>query len=291
MSPLSPPPQLSPRAQAIIDSINAVTLTGRNLTYPDTTGTTTAEGRALQWLIDADLETPSFDVLALHQRYALTTLWFQPPPNGNDDGAFDDPVRTWATNAKECAWQYVVCDGTGRVISLQLQNRNGRGRLPADLGLLTALTTLQLSQNQWTGTIPPTLASLTSLHDLLLSWNRLTGSIPSELASLTALRQLLLDRNQLTGTIPSSLAALMPTLTRTHLYTNMLLGTVPFCANSTNGGNGSNATTTIPSSSSLLTDLVVDCDQVSCPCCTACCPFRREDAFGTTIPAYSACVV
>jgi hypothetical protein len=74
---------LSPRAQFIWDYIiNNVTLvTGRTFLYPDDIETT-AEGRALSWLIaEEELgERPiSCELTWLRQPYVLATLWFQTP--------------------------------------------------------------------------------------------------------------------------------------------------------------------------------------------------------------------
>lgn len=68
-SPTTPPPTGGPRAEAILDVINNATLTGRTLRYPSDA---TAEERAVMWLVDEDAGTAPSDVLAVHQRYALT---------------------------------------------------------------------------------------------------------------------------------------------------------------------------------------------------------------------------
>jgi hypothetical protein len=102
----------------------------------------------------------------------------------------------------------------------------------------------------------------------------LTGTIPAWLGDLTALTRLILQGNQLTGNIPSSLTALS-NLTALHLYDNGLNGTVPFC-------DGENTTTMNQSS---LTELVTDCAETSCSCCTHCCPSISWDG----IPGFDLC--
>jgi hypothetical protein len=96
----------------------------------------------------------------------------------------------------------------------------------------------------------------------------LTGTIPSlDFAHLD------LSDNALTGTIPSTYASL-PLWASLLLHGNNLNGTAPFC-------NNINA-----SSRSDFSDVLVvaDCDKVSCPCCTHCCPTGRDG-----IPVYDSC--
>jgi Leucine-rich repeat (LRR) protein len=238
------------RAQTILDYLNGITLTGQTLSYADNV---TAEGRAVQWLIDDDLGTVPSNELALRQRYALATMWHQQGPfNAIEHKA------TWTnTSLNECEWHDVECgDDDARIVTgLTLQNNGVNGRLPHDLGLLTALTRLELTRfdlyfNGLKGTIPSSLAALTVLSHLDLSFNNLAGTIPSSLAALTVLTHLNLDANSLTGTIPSPMAALtdlqylalsnnkldgtippsmaaLTVLTHLNLYANSLTGTIP----------------------------------------------------------------
>jgi hypothetical protein len=77
-----------------------------------------------------------------------------------------------------------------------------------------------------------------------------------------------MSTNQLTGTIPSFLGTFMG-LTSLHLYANELNGTLSLC--------GLNQT---------FAELIVDCAEVSCPCCTHCCPTASVDG---TIPVFDKC--
>jgi hypothetical protein len=211
----------SPREKAILEYLNAITLTEQTLSYPDNA---TAEGRAVQWLVDDDLSTAPSNKLLLRQRYVLATIWYQQGPFNTGPH-----VETWTnTNLNECDWYDVVCgDGDTRIVtSLTLQSNGVNGRLPHDLGLLTALTRLELAENRISGTIPATLGNLTALTHFDLSFNGLTGTIPSSLSALTALTVLDLSGNLLDGTIPSSLAA-MTALTVLDLSGNTLNGTIP----------------------------------------------------------------
>jgi Leucine-rich repeat (LRR) protein len=243
---------LSIRAQSILKNINAITLTGRTLTYPDLA---TPEGRALTWLINSDddetdemtgtttnttpaaldqvtpspMTSTSHSRIVIRQRYALATLWFQTPANFEMRIA---AVRdTWGTARDECDWYGVTCVATvdGRVVqSLTLEAVGVQGNIPPDLALLTHLTSLELTSNsRLTGTIPSSLGTfLTNLQSLRLFNNALIGAIPSSFGSLTSLNELELLENHLIGTIPSSLDALT-NLTVLSLGGNGLTGTIP----------------------------------------------------------------
>jgi hypothetical protein len=265
----------------------------------------TPEGRALAWLIEDDKARNNVvtsvvapldddDERSLRQRYALATLWLPILSPSPLDG-------TWGTTLDECKWYNVSCgcklsssntrlcdDGAAAraVVALQLKDIGVHGRIPDDLSLLTELTTIDLTSNaiegtippSWgdrltllrrlnlhdndlTGTIPSSLGALTGLMALALSGNMLHGTIPSSLGALASLRRLNLQNNYLTGTIPSSLTN-MTELVSLSLNNNQINGTMPFCQNDARP--------------SLLQDLVADCDQVFCPCCSQCCPTGRS---------------
>jgi hypothetical protein len=237
---------------AYIESISLLT-SGRRVRYPDGS---TPEGRAVTWLIEKDLGTEPSDELALRQRYALATLWFQrSPPSMGHGLEMDNFTSTWGSSTNECSWfRVILCDNDGRVTRLWLDKDQVRGHIPDELGLLTGLTALHLGRNMFTGTIPSSLAELTALTRLVLSRNAMTGTIPSSLGALTALTGLELYSNRLKGSIPSSFGALT-NLTTLLLHNNTLVGTMP-CT----------------SLNQPFTELVADCNEVGCTCCTHCCP-------------------
>jgi hypothetical protein len=262
------PSPVPARADTILSYINGITLSGRTLAYPSNSS---AEERAVQWLVEDDLGTAVDDEHTLRQRYVLGTLWFQPTPAIQPTTIYigfgsADHAASWTTNIDECEWLDVRCDDNGHVTTLKLGSGNFQGQIPHDLGLLTGLRYLESSTNQLSGTIPSSLGTLTALIDLDLSYNRLSGTIPSSLGALTALNRLYLFNNELSGTIPSSLGALTD-LEWFYLHDNQLVGTMPFC-----------------NSDQSFVRLVADCMEVKCTCCTECCPV----AFGN-IPFYSYC--
>jgi hypothetical protein len=301
------------RADTILPYINGITLSGRTLKYPSSSSS--AEERAVRWLIEDDLGTAVDDELSLRQRYVLGILWFSQPTSPTTYGFGSAKfATTWTTNMDECEWFEVGCNGNGRLTNLNLWYDNVRGQIPDDLGLLTDLTTLQLGGNQLSGTIPSSLGALTALTSLSLYNNQLVGTITSSLVALTALDDLSLGNNQLSGTIPLSLVALTA-LDDLSLGNNQLSGTIPLSIGALTAltwlSLGDNQLSgTIPSSigalralSSLwLNDnqlvgtmpfcnsdqsieyLVADCAKVNCTCCTHCCP----TAF-SNIPVFEYC--
>jgi hypothetical protein len=261
------------RADTILPYINSITLSGRTLTYPSSSS---AEERAVRWLINDDLGTAVDDEQSLRQRYVLGTLWFSPMTTTGFGSA--DQAALWTTNIDECQWWGLKCDGNGNVIAMRKWIESVRSRIPHDLGLLTDLTHLDLDENEFSGTIPSSLGALAALTHMDMGANQLNGTIPSSLGALTALTFLGLSTNQLVGTIPSSLGTLtaltfldlstnqldgtippslvtLTVLQSLWLFENQLVGTMPFC-----------------NSEQSLENLVADCARVNCTCCTHCCP-------------------
>ena len=125
-------------------------------------------------------------------------------------------------------------DGSGRVTELDFRHASSLyqptgliGKIPPELGLLTALEKLNIQNNpQLTGELPPELGNLTSLEKLNLSGNQLTGELPPELGNLTNLTELYLYSNSLSGEIPPELGSLT-NLTALGLNGNQLSGTIP----------------------------------------------------------------
>ncbi|KAF8704896.1 hypothetical protein HU200_031137 [Digitaria exilis] len=89
-------------------------------------------------------------------------------------------------------------------LALGLNNFEGTGSIPANIGGLALLDVLNMSHNSFTGPIPSQLGHLSHLEALDLSYNELFGEIPSELASLNSLTTLNLSNNKLMGSIPES---------------------------------------------------------------------------------------
>lgn len=110
----------------------------------------------------------------------------------------DDPIGTW---------HGVRAEG-GRVVRLELNDNNLRGRLPKVTAELSALRALRLDDNRLWGRIPPELGDLSELRELRLSSNLLSGIIPPELKRLSSLQVLGLRYAGLEGPLPAWLGEL-----------------------------------------------------------------------------------
>jgi hypothetical protein len=91
-----------------------------------------------------------------------------------------------------------------------------------------------------------------------LAANTLSGSIPTQFVSLDVLRWMWLYSNELTGTIPTELGTIN-TLEVLELHKNVFTGTMP-----------ESICTIFDTSDYADKSLTVDCDEVSCDCCTQC---------------------
>ena len=198
--------------------------------------TNSPQYKAVEWLAQDKIDNgSSWSGYELLQRYVLRVLY-----HSTDGDNWSNRARTtWFGAWSVCQWSAVpmnsvdlYCNGNGQQVNrIDLYSDNLQGTIPAELGLLTALTYLRLAGNWLAGTIPSQLGQLTALTYMALSINHLTHTIPTQLGQLTALTELYLDDNQLTGTIPLSLTQLT-NLEWLSLDNNNLTGQVPsgFCA-------------------------------------------------------------
>ena len=132
----------------------------------------------------------------------------------------------WLSDKPLGEWAGVATDDGGRVTGLYLGGYGLAGRIPPDLGDLTALRYLDLGHNRMRGAIPGELGKLTGVWGLYLDDNDLTGSIPATLGDMANLWGIYLGGNALTGRIPSELGGLAR-LQRLSLAGNRLTGPIP----------------------------------------------------------------
>jgi hypothetical protein len=206
--------------QSLLTSfINNITLSNRTIVANGPT----PEDRALNYLILNDTTFNFSQLLTLNtmmtnmvqfrirQRYALLTLWFQQ--------AFTNTtwsnINEWLVNANECDnWNGIYCESINLggtvgmqnvVTAVELFNTNMKGTIPADLGLLTALTYFVVSRNALMGTLPVLIGQWTALTQFNVGENALTGTLPESIGQWTALQSFSVGLNTLTGTIPASI--------------------------------------------------------------------------------------
>lgn len=120
--------------------------------------------------------------------------------------------RTWLNWSAEAPleqWEAIELGGTPRrVLAIEIRGPHGGGRIPPELGGLTALRRLVISDNRSWGPIPSELGQLSELRELDLSYNAFSEAIPPELGQLTNLMTLNLAVNRLAGQVPAELAQL-----------------------------------------------------------------------------------
>ena len=153
-------------------------------------------------------------------RTTLTALYNQTGGNNWTNST------NWVTDEPLDYWHGVTTDEAGRATELSLHANNLSGRIPAELGRLSALFWLDLDQNSLTGPIPPELGDLSALQTLSLNLNNLAGSLPPEVGNLSNLEFIDIYGNSLSGTIPPELGRLSG-LKQLILSGNNLTGSIP----------------------------------------------------------------
>ncbi|CAI7897449.1 unnamed protein product, partial [Closterium sp. NIES-53] len=79
------------------------------------------------------------------------------------------------------------CSAQGRVLGINVRNRNLTGSLPASIGNLADLTMLDISRNNISGPIPDSISQLKALAYLNMAYNQLSGPIPTGVGQLLKL--------------------------------------------------------------------------------------------------------
>ncbi|CAJ1947847.1 unnamed protein product [Cylindrotheca closterium] len=221
----------------------------------------TPQQRAYEW-VHNDPAYLEFKERRIVQRFAMAVLYYSTVRSETSKEA----MESWMDyDTNECTWftsWYLNRDACGIdniIKTLALRNVALTGTIPSELALLTHLNTLVLSDNQLTGSVPEEFGKWASLITLDLNSNFLSGRIPLIQSSPSipmSLRELSLGSNRITGIVPSSIANL--NLTSLDLSENNVQGIIPPALCST------------AEQSSQLKLMAVDCDKVTCFCCTQC---------------------
>ncbi|GAX18808.1 hypothetical protein FisN_26Hh109 [Fistulifera solaris] len=196
----------------------------------------TAAGRAFDWVSRSSSELPSWRI---SQQFALAGL------------AYSAGVDSWLGNTEECSWNGVTCNSGGQVTGLELREAGLQGSLFPELYMLSdSLMTLNAGQNNMNGPIPDEIGLLRQLQILQLDRNELSGRIPAGLGRLNNLLVLNLEENNLSGSLPARMENMQ--LLHFRFYSNDLTGSI------------------FDSWCSRGIKLEADCNEIDCPCCSAC---------------------
>jgi hypothetical protein len=243
---------------------------------------TTAEDKALQWLLNTDplqlLPTSEANKTRLRQRFALLTFGFQ--PSGFGQVVHQSQYWNLAT-VDECAWSGFSCESE-QVTSINAEDFIITGTLPPDLSWLTAMKSVSILGTGIGGTIPSSIGAWTGIQYMYLYGNKFTGTIPSSIGAWTGIQYMYLSGNQLTGTIPSTIGA-WTGIQYMYLNRNQLNGTVPsevvawtalqgafFQNNNLDGTMPAFGNSFCPKTSGVGS-LFADClNEISCACCDNC---------------------
>ena len=146
---------------------------------------------------------------------------------------------------------------------------------------LNDLVYLNLSFNFFAFEIPDTFDKMPYLEHFFAESNKIYGSIPQSITQLKRLKKLNLGDNELTGTIPSNLLLNSSKLIMLHVHENQLSGEIPSSlfessshVKSINLGQNVNLHGTVSYGtcdlvrSNQVTFFEVDCESISCECCT-----------------------
>jgi hypothetical protein len=153
------------REETIASLINDRTLTEKAIRYPPPLENASAEEEALSWLIENDpANLASTQTNRLLVRFVLAVLW-----HGQVIPRVDTFAGSWLVGIDECSWAGILCGQPDVVDSIRVDvNNTVAGRIPSDIGLMTALTNLVLTTNAVTGSVPGTISRLTNLINLNL---------------------------------------------------------------------------------------------------------------------------
>jgi len=236
-------------AQDIVDYINSITLTQKNLQYPPPLIGASAEEAALQFLIEEDAFVASGAAAAetgsdldlwnlwVLQRYVLAVIY----------SATGGPTwfRKWDLSATvdestlygiQCTQVSIDMDSSidvAVISDFSLTNNNLQGTLPLDLALLEYIENIDVSLNEGlSGSIPAVYtasANTYSIWRMLHKWNSssssLSGSLPGFIGNWRALEQFDVGYCFHTGSLPNNIGA-WTALEVFSIYKNQLTGTL-----------------------------------------------------------------
>ena len=119
-----------------------------------------------------------------------------------------DHSSNWLSDRPLNQWAGVTTDRNGRVTDIKISVAWSDGRIPPEIGQLTALRNLHLYSGLMSGPLPQELADLPNLRRLYLGGLDITGPFPPIILEMRQLEELYVHRNRFSGPIPPEIGEL-----------------------------------------------------------------------------------
>ena len=148
-----------------------------------------------------------------------------------------------------------------------LYNNVLTGRLPSELSSWSTLELFSINSNLLTGSIPSEYSAWTNINGFYVGENNgLNGSLPASFGNWHQVDSFGVSGTSVHGEIPKTYSS-WQNLTYGSFENTQLSGAMPLCE-----------------INKTISELIADCLDVSCPCCTQCCPISVGN-----IPQYPFC--
>jgi hypothetical protein len=238
-SPSVPPTDVL-RERVVREFVNNISYLDREIIVNGTS----AESRALSWLIQGDTLFNASVLMTLNsqydndvsfrlrQRYPLVTLWYQQVDSEGNYVYKWVNTSGWLENESECNWYGIICDENKTVVQISFfdfeKNVSNKyvGSIPPDIGLLTSLQAINIRLGNVSGTIPEFIGQCKQMIFFTISHGSVSGTIPSSLGQWTNIFLFDVSNNKINGTIPETITNWM-NITGFILQVNLLSGSIP----------------------------------------------------------------
>ena len=135
----------------------------------------------------------------LLQRFVLAFFYFSQGLSPNEELAL--------ATSRTCEWPGITCESQNNFVThLIIPNKDLKGNLITEIGLLTSLKEINLSNNTLSGYIHPSLYNKLPLLEIFnIGANNLGGSIPIEVLIHQKMKEFNVSRNNFVGTLSHSM--------------------------------------------------------------------------------------
>jgi len=182
-----------------------------------------AQYLAYDWVVNEDKKKLCPNDNSLIQRYVMAVIFHQ--WGGKDWNSFAVSDITYLNEKSECLWHGVTCEDE-KIIKLQLNEINARGKFVSEITHLQNLIELDIFDNYISGTIPSSIDNLKKMKKLDFDYNYLEGALPESLYKMTSLEWLDIDNNYFIGTLSEKIGQLT-NLTTLSLFECRFVGNIP----------------------------------------------------------------